>query len=107
MKKTALLILVSGLSLTGCTTIGQQITNKNGTIAINQPSGALPSEIQVEKDTQKVSAAIPAYPLPIPQKQVVPAPAAQTSAVQAPKTPVIQEYEYLSKRVIGSYIVIQ
>jgi len=87
VKPIAFFVALSGIALSGCTTIGQQITNKNGTIAINQPSVEnTPAETQRNPVvTQK------------PPSRVSPEPLSQNS----------QEYEYQSRRVVGSYIVVQ
>lgn len=70
------------MPLVGCTTIGQQITNKNGTIAINQT--------------------------PEPVKSItVPAPAPKATPAPISSKPTTFETTYESRRVIGSYIVIQ
>jgi hypothetical protein len=84
-----LLILLSGTTLmfSGCTTIGQQITNQNGTLALNQSS--LPSSVEVTKPSSVV-------PKPV-VKVITPKPSPET----------LVETAYESRRVIGSYVVIQ
>lgn len=101
MKTPTLLLLAFGLTLSGCTTIGQQVTNKNGTIAINQPSGIVPPEVKVENKT----------PAPQASAATRKAMAGDTKAMavdpKAEQNPTTYEYEYQSRRVIGSYIVVQ
>ena len=97
MKQTTLLLFSTVLGLAGCTTIGQQITNKNGTIAINQPPVTTPSSVV------KVETA----PKPIQQPQVKPVPAPKMTTIAPKPEPIIHEYEYQSRRVIGTYLVIQ
>jgi hypothetical protein len=84
-----LLILLSGTALmfSGCTTIGQQITNQNGTLALNQSS--IPNSVEISKPS-------PVIPKPI-VKVITPKPSPE----------VIVETTYESRRVIGSYVVIQ
>ncbi len=85
-----LLILLSGITLacSGCTTIGQQITNQNGTLALNQSS--IPSSVEITKPSPTVT-----------PKSVV------KTIPSKPSPETIVETTYESRRVIGSYIVIQ
>jgi hypothetical protein len=93
MKKPTLILLLLGLPLCGCTTIGQQITNKNGTIAINQPYERNPPKRPAENK--------PIVNTKPPVRQT------PTNAPQSAQKPTTHEYEYHSRRVVATYLVVQ
>jgi hypothetical protein len=88
MKYLLILLSSTALMFSGCTTIGQQITNQNGTLALNQSS--IPCSVEISK----------------PSSPVIPKPIVQVITPK-PSPEIIVETTYESRRVIGSYVVIQ
>lgn len=91
MKKTILTSLTC-LSLVGCTTVGQQITNSNGTVVVKQVT-AEPQQVVKPVPVQKAPPKVVTKYVPVP--------------VVCNPAPVVEvEYSYTSRRVVDSYLVV-
>lgn len=88
MQKLFILSILS-LAFVGCSTVGQQITNTNGTVVVNETSKCC------GQSTTKVVKEPKATILPVPP----PAPKPQPVCCEF-------DYSYQSVRVVDSYIVV-
>jgi hypothetical protein len=100
MKILSILFLTGASCLLGaCTTIGQQITNQNGTLGINQ--APMPGSVKISKPVNQ--------PVVITSKPTIKPtlPPVTRTIPSKPAPEVTVETTYESRRVVGSYIVIQ